>query len=248
MKNWVAAIAVCFWFQLNAQATPLDVSGNTSWQQNGSVVTISVDRISNTSPPGPSGSIRLELWATATRYAGGTINGYVLASYQFSQVLGPNRYYANVSQTVPFTTPPNGTYYTTLTLEEYNGSAWVIQDSVTYDTTNTFGPGGGSPANTSPFGYLDYPPAGASVNGTVPVYGWVLDAEDPNLAVSFSVDGQLLSSSPARAARGDVCNAYRTIANCSSSNPGWSFNWNTQSVTNGAHTLSVVARDPKGAQ
>ena len=38
-----------------------------------------------------SGSLRLELWATASPYSGGTIQGYILGSYRFSQVLGPNQ-------------------------------------------------------------------------------------------------------------------------------------------------------------
>jgi hypothetical protein len=127
------------------------MSGNTSWQQNGNRVTLQVDRVSNNSSSATSGSLRLQLWATASPYAGGTISGYILGSYQFSQVLAPNQYYSSVTQTVTFTAPPDGTYYTTMTLEEYTASGWVIQDHVTYNTTNTWGPpavggGDGTPA------------------------------------------------------------------------------------------------------
>jgi len=128
----------------------LTMSGNTSWQQqNSSSVTLHVDRVQNNSS-GRSGSIRLRLWATASAYSGGTINGYILATYSFSQVLGPNQYYSNVTQTIAFTAPSNGTYHTTLTLEEYTASGWVIRNFVTYSSTSTWGPSDNGDQNPPP--------------------------------------------------------------------------------------------------
>jgi hypothetical protein len=121
----------------STQRWGLVISGNTSWQPSAGGVTIQVDRVSNTAS-GTTGSIRLRLWATASRYSGGVIYGYALASYQFAQVLGLTQFYSGVTQTVPFSRPPTGAYYTTLTLEEYTGSDWVIRDYVTYSSTQTF--------------------------------------------------------------------------------------------------------------
>ena len=121
-----------------ASGASLGLYGNTSWQENGAIVTIHVDQISNTGS-GTSGRLRLQLWATVTPYSDEPVlTGYVLASLQFTYVLGPNQYFSNVTQTVPFKRPPAGRYYTTLTLEEYTGSEWVIRDYVTYSSPNTW--------------------------------------------------------------------------------------------------------------
>jgi hypothetical protein len=106
------------------------MEGDTRWQQNGNTLSLHVDRVVNYGS-GTTGSLRLELWATSAAYSGGTIRGYVLGSYQFSRQLGPNEYFYDINHDVSFTTPPAGTYYTTLTLEEYTGSGWVIRYYVT---------------------------------------------------------------------------------------------------------------------
>src|SRR5262245_36597275 len=60
-------------------------------------------------------------------------------------------------------------------------------------------------SNTPPFGYVDEPSPGVTVAGYVWVGGWVLDREDPGLLVQFVVDGQVISASPYRWDRPDVC-------------------------------------------
>ncbi len=84
------------------------------------------------------------------------------------------------------------------------------------------------------------------MQGTTEVVGWVLDQEDSSLTVELLVDGSVVSSSPARFSRPDVCGAFATISHCSSSNPGVSFSWDTTTVSNGEHTLALRVTDPQG--
>ncbi|MBX7134018.1 MAG: hypothetical protein K1X67_15200 [Fimbriimonadaceae bacterium] len=45
---------------------------------------------------------------------------------------------------MPVTLPSDGTYFTTMTLEEYTSSGWVIRRFVAFNSTSTFGnPGSG---------------------------------------------------------------------------------------------------------
>lgn len=100
--------------------------------------------------------------------------------------------------------------------------------------------------NTAPFGYVDIPAPGATVQGTINVEGWGLDREDSSLTVQLWIDGSGVSSSPTRFARPDVCAAFASVSHCSSSNPGVRFSWNTATVSNGAHTLALRVTDPQG--
>ncbi len=61
------------------------------------------------------------------------------------------------------------------------------------------------------------------------------------------VDSNVVSSSPSRFSRPDVCAAFPNVAHCASSNPGVRFSWNTTTVSNGAHTLAFRVTDPQGA-
>jgi hypothetical protein len=124
----------------NASATTVAMEGSTSWSVTNSVLNLKVAKVTHDGP-GTTGSLRLRLWATASAYHGGTITGYVMGTYQFQSQLGPNQYYHDVNVNVPFTAPPDGNYYTTLSLEEYLGSGWYIMSYVTYDSTSHFGGG-----------------------------------------------------------------------------------------------------------
>jgi hypothetical protein len=102
------------------------------------VLNLKVDKVANNSA-GTTGSLQMRLWATDSTYGGGTIRGYVLGSYQFSRQLAPYEYFYGINVQVPFAAPPDGTYHTTLTLEEYTGSGWVIRDYLSFNSTTTFG-------------------------------------------------------------------------------------------------------------
>jgi hypothetical protein len=115
----------------------LDLSGNVRWSTSGSQINIQAGKVANNSSSSTSGSLRLRIWATRSRYAGGGITGYVLGTRNLSS-LRPNYYYSNISGNVSYTRPPSGTYYTTMTLEEYSASGWVIRDYINFSSTTRF--------------------------------------------------------------------------------------------------------------
>jgi hypothetical protein len=111
--------------------------GNVSWATSGAYINLKADKIQNLSNLSTTGSLRLRVWATRFQYTGGTINGYILGSRSLSP-LPPNNYYANISGNVPYTRPPTGSYYTTMTIEEYTNSGWVIRDYINFPGLSRF--------------------------------------------------------------------------------------------------------------
>ena len=92
---------------------------------------------------------------------------------------------------------------------------------------------------------VESPANGATVQGTFNITGWALDnstrRENKVTAVNVLIDGQPLISAT-RYARPDVCtglNADRM--DCP--NAGFTASWNTGSVSNGSHTITVTATD-----
>lgn len=124
------------------------IEGNTSWSLSNNVLNIKVDKVTHNGT-GITGSLRLRLWATQVPYSGGSITGYVLGTYQFQAVLQPGQYYHDISVNVPYTAPPDGTYFTTLTLEEYFDSGWSIMSFSAFPNTNYFGAGGSGTSRLS---------------------------------------------------------------------------------------------------
>lgn len=81
-----------------------------------------VDQVVNTTSY-TTGTLRLELWATSSRYAGGTISGYRTLTYVLGQL--PSNYSFSNVNTGTLTMPgglPAGTYYLTFALTEYDPS------------------------------------------------------------------------------------------------------------------------------
>jgi hypothetical protein len=107
------------------------IVGLTSWQVIGSTVNLNVAQVDNICNLGVSGSLRLDLWATASPYAGGSIVGYTFGSVPLNPLTG-GYVYNNINQTVVYSKPPNGSYYVTLTLSEYQNGSYVTVDYVNY--------------------------------------------------------------------------------------------------------------------
>lgn len=116
----------------------LVLSGSIGWSTSGKRINIKASRVSNISLSRISGSLRLRAWATRSRYAGISIRGYVMGTRNLSGVLDPGHYFYNISGSVRYSRPPRGTYWTTVTLEEYTGSGWVIRDYLTFRRTTRF--------------------------------------------------------------------------------------------------------------
>jgi hypothetical protein len=126
-------------FSTHAFAANLAIEGNVSYSSGNGQVTLRADRVKNNSTSGQSGTIRLELWATSSRYSGGGISGYRTASYQFTSTLAAGSFFSNVNRTVNFTDPPDGTYFLTLLVTEWTGSQFVIRDYRNFSNQITVG-------------------------------------------------------------------------------------------------------------
>lgn len=117
-----------------ALAQTVTISGSTSMSASGSQVSLSIDKISNTSASGTTGSLRIELWATRSAYSGGSISGYKTASIRTSQIsggsdtLGPNQYFSGLKLTLPFEAPPADYSYFTVIVSEYDSAACTASD------------------------------------------------------------------------------------------------------------------------
>ena len=145
----------------SAPDTDVRLVGTVSFdhQGNNSYVHMHVDQVRNYAVGGMSGTLKLQLWATTTRYSGGTITGYVFGEYTLGTLQG-GQYFLNVDVNVPFTSPPAGTYWITMTLDEYQ-PPFVIVSYLTFDNQQTFGGGGIDPTISQYF------PSAVSVG-----YGW----------------------------------------------------------------------------
>ena len=105
----------------------VDLSGGSSWNTSGSSINIVAGRIDNYSRTATTGTLRLRVVATTSRYSGGTLSGYTLGIRTLGQ-LRPGSFYSGVSGFVSYTRPPSGWFYTTISVEEYTASGWVIRD------------------------------------------------------------------------------------------------------------------------
>ncbi|WP_348698764.1 S8 family serine peptidase [Duganella fentianensis] len=121
--------------------------GNVSYSINPllGTVLLKADEIDNRSLTSSTGTLRLELWLTTTPWnTNGSNTGYEIATYRISGTsngtLGPNQYFSNLSQTVSYAPPPAGTYFVTMAVAEYTGTApgvdngYSIDDSVGFST------------------------------------------------------------------------------------------------------------------
>jgi hypothetical protein len=118
--------------------------GYRSWEHlaGASYVTLSVESIRNDRTGGVSGTLKLELWATATPpVPGQTISPYVLGAYTLGELQGGYRW-DNVVAYPAYTPPPDGTYWITMALLEYQGDRFAYVDFSTFPNPATFGSGG----------------------------------------------------------------------------------------------------------
>jgi len=101
--------------------TAITVTGPFSYQISGSNITATVQLIDNATN-GTTGTLRLELWAFPTAYNGSAENGYTLGTYVLGTLPPQTEFTPPVTETMPYTAPPNGTWVVTLFVTEYIGS------------------------------------------------------------------------------------------------------------------------------
>ena len=106
--------------------------GDISWLAGNGRVQFFAQQILNERAGARSGVLRLRLWATSTRYAGGTLQGYPMATRRVGR-LSAGFDLPNFSRKAYFRPPPAGEYYVTMTLEELVRGAWNIVDYVTFN-------------------------------------------------------------------------------------------------------------------
>ncbi len=194
----------------------------------------------------------LSITTTAPNPATATVGtGYAAAAamaatggqtpYSWSASGLPNGMAINASSGALFGVPTvAGTFNFTVTVIDSSSPQKSASKGLSITVSNT------TVTNTAPFGDLDTPVANANVTGVVAVSGWVLDQESTALTVELLIDNQVVSSNPARSPRSDVCRVYSTVPICATSQPGFSFSWNTAGLSNSSHSLAIRVTDPFG--
>ena len=118
----------------------------------GSTVTLSMDSITNDSA-NTTGTLRMELWAFSNPYvavSGAVTGGYRLAVSPSLGMLDGDSHFTTspITETAAVVPPPNGTYYLTLFLSEYQGGdfddGYEDVDFVNFTDTMSFDTNGAS--------------------------------------------------------------------------------------------------------
>lgn len=170
------------------RANDLSLEGAVSGYFANGLLRLTADKVANNRSSGTSGTLRLSLWATTYKPVYGSTLTYRLGYYQFSQTLPAGYYFGPVDRTVTYGgDPPAGTYYITMTIDEYDGNTTYLDgysyhDLVVFTTTTTFGGNQCVPASI----VVQPQPATASAgsatvsvvaNGTAPLsYQWYVGA------------------------------------------------------------------------
>ena len=101
----------------------ISIEGSWSWSVANGQTRIQVSNLVNRRSGGTSGTLRLEVWASASPYNGGTLTGYKIGQMQLG-TLAAGFQYTNLDYTVTqLTTPPNGSWYMTMIASEFDGSS-----------------------------------------------------------------------------------------------------------------------------
>jgi hypothetical protein len=124
----------------DTQSNDLSLEGTIGYAISGTTLELTADRVSNNRVGGMSGTVRLSLWATASQpFFGGAINGYRMGYYEFTTTLAGGYYFGPVDRFVSFASPPNGTYYVTMTVDEYSSSNnQSVNDGFAYHDLRVF--------------------------------------------------------------------------------------------------------------
>lgn len=102
-----------------------------------------------------------------------------------------------------------------------------------------------TPDTAAPQQYVDVPAHAQTMSGTMTASGWSIDASGV-ISITFQVDNGALLPGMVTTSRGDVCAVYASLADPNCPLIGWSIPFNTRTVANGVHTLTVKATDQGG--
>jgi hypothetical protein len=136
----------------------LNLGGNLVANWGSAGVEMQVETVSNDNTDGStSGTLRLELWATTTPPVfGNDVTFFSLGPAYVLGTLDAGSQFSNVDSGLltPYAPPPNGCYFVTLALEEYDGSQYNYVDLFTFASSGEGGvpDPGGSAFYLYPFG------------------------------------------------------------------------------------------------
>jgi hypothetical protein len=103
-------------------------------------VALSAALIQNNSEENATGTLQLQLWATAEPYTSGTIRGTLLGSAKL-EGLAAGQYYKDYRKTVAYSPPKaRASYFVTMALLEYREGQYVIVHHVNFDAKASLGP------------------------------------------------------------------------------------------------------------
>jgi hypothetical protein len=125
-------------------STGFFLGGTVTANWSGSGIRMTAGSVQNQSGS-TSGTLRLQLWATTTAPVfGSTISFFALGPAFTLGTLQNNFQFTNVDTGLltPYTPPPNGCYFVTVALEEFNGSQYVYVDLATLTSGGVADPGG----------------------------------------------------------------------------------------------------------
>jgi len=134
------ALAALLGTASGVHAQSASLVGMSSYVYYNNVATLAQDRVDYDCPfgyVGYSGTLRLELWAFDAPYRSG-MAGYRLAVHSLGQLECGHYWYNITSGAIPFSPPPNGRWYFSLLLQEYD-NGYVVVDYLNFDGVETFG-------------------------------------------------------------------------------------------------------------
>lgn len=92
--------------------------------------------------------------------------------------------------------------------------------------------------------HIDAPAASQTVTGTAQFSGWAVDNNASIASVEILIDNIGRGFAQYGTSRPDVCSAHPGVTGCP--NVGWTFSFDTTSLTYGSHTLAVKALSSSG--
>jgi DNA uptake protein ComE-like DNA-binding protein len=112
--------------------TYLTLGGTTVYSIDGDRVHIEIGEIYNLNENGfLSGTLSVELWALPKAYKGKEFSGFPLASTTIGE-LSSQHYLSNCRYDLNYQQPPEGEWYFTLMLREWDGNAYITRDFVNF--------------------------------------------------------------------------------------------------------------------
>jgi hypothetical protein len=154
------------------------IVGNATYSYLGTFLNLYLDKVQNICNLGLSGNLTLDLWATTDPYGSGTGFAYLMGTASLDRMRGASELTA-ISRTVPFSQPPDGTYYITLTLSDDGSGSRQVVSSLTFQNSLTIkSPLAPTVNNATAVNSSSFTASWNSINGAT---GYLLDVSDSSM-------------------------------------------------------------------